>query len=186
MARLRRTAAEERLKSDFGGDFLEALARGLKVITAFDAERRQMNLSDVARTVDLPKATVRRALHTLTSLGFVEVDGRLFKLTPKILSLASAYLLSNGISTILQPACERICAEINEACSAAVLNSDDIVMIAHASPPRMISVGPGVGFRLPAFCPSLGRVLLAAQPDASLASFFNRLEAARATPQTTI
>ena len=57
-------------------------------------------------------------------------------------------------------------------------------MIAHASPPRFIDIGPGVGFRLPAFCTSLGRVLLAALPDASLDGFLERLDPNQVTPQT--
>jgi len=96
------------------------------------------------------------------ALGYLASDGRLFRLTPRVLDLATAYLLSNSISAVVQPTCERISAEVQEACSAAVLDGQDIVMVTHASPPRFIAVGPGVGFRLPAFCTSLGRVLLAA------------------------
>ncbi len=167
MARLRQADADKRQENDFGPDFSEALARGLTVITAFAADRRQMTLSDVAKAIDLPRATTRRALFTLTRLGYVETDGKLFRLTPRILRLAAAYLTSNAVSTILQPVCERLCKQFAEACSAAVLDGGDVVMIAHASPPRFIAVGPGVGFRLPAFCTSLGRVLLGAQgPDA--------------------
>lgn len=175
MARLRQADAEKRQENDFGPDFSEALARGLTVITAFDAERRQMTLSDVARAIDLPRATTRRALFTLTRLGYVETDGKLFRLSPRILRLAAAYLTSNAVSTILQPACERLCKRFAEACSAAVLDGRDVVMIAHASPPRFIAVGPGVGFRLPAFCTSLGRVLLGAQTDAAVEGFLDGL-----------
>lgn len=175
MARLRQADADKRQENDFGPDFSEALARGLTVITAFDADRRQMTLSDVAKAIDLPRATTRRALFTLTRLGYVETDGKLFRLTPRILRLAAAYLTSNAVSTILQPACERLCRQFAEACSAAVLDGRDVVMIAHASPPRFIAVGPGVGFRLPAFCTSLGRVLLGAQGPEAVDRFLDGL-----------
>ncbi|MGQ3073465.1 MAG: IclR family transcriptional regulator domain-containing protein [Ferrovibrionaceae bacterium] len=184
MARLRQADAEKRQENDFGPDFSEALARGLTVITAFDAERRQMTLSDVAKAIDLPRATTRRALFTLTRLGYVETDGKLFRLSPRILRLAAAYLTSNAVSTILQPACERLCKQFAEACSAAVLDGQDVVMIAHASPPRFIAVGPGVGFRLPAFCTSLGRVLLGALDDAAVDRFLDDLQPAAPTPRS--
>jgi IclR family pca regulon transcriptional regulator len=184
MPRVRRSAAERRLKTNFGPDFLEALARGLKVITAFDSDDRQMNLADASRKVDLPKATVRRILHTLVSLGYVVTDGRAFSLTPKILQLASAFLVSNGTSAVLQPICERICKELGEACSVAVLHGDDVVMIAHASPRRFVYVGPGIGYHLPAFATSLGRVLLAALPDAEIDVYFKRLHPQPLTPHT--
>ena len=80
MSRLRPQDAETRAQRAIGADFSEALARGLGVIGAFDEQRRQMTLSDVARAVDLPRATVRRALATLVALGYVEADGRLFRL----------------------------------------------------------------------------------------------------------
>ncbi len=186
MARLRQADADRRQENDFGPDFSEALARGLTVITAFDADRRQMTLSDVAKTIDLPRATTRRALFTLARLGYVETDGKLFRLSPRILRLAAAYLTSNAVSTILQPACERLCKQFGEACSAAVLDGHDVVMIAHASPPRFIAVGPGVGFRLPAFCTSLGRVLLGAQGDEAVDRFLDGLKPETPTPRSLI
>src|SRR5215469_10149275 len=94
MPRVKRTPAEQRLADKAGPDFLEALARGLRIMQAFGRDRRQLTLSDIARLVDLPRASVRRTLHTLVHLGFAETDDRLFRLTPRVLTLASAYLLS--------------------------------------------------------------------------------------------
>lgn len=184
MARLRAADAERRAQREDRADYLEALARGLSVLMAFNGERRQMTLSEAARATDLPKATVRRALHTLAALGFIAGEGALFRLTPRVLTLASAYLASNSVSTVVQPVCERLSAQLREACSAAVLDRDEVVMVAHASPPRFIAVAPGVGFRLPAYCTSLGRVLLAALPDDALAAFLERLDPVAQTPHT--
>lgn len=160
MTRLRDTDAEKRARSGRSPDFLEALARGLSVLRAFDGNRPQMTLSDVARAVDLPRATVRRALYTLTELGYLESDGKLFRLTPQVVGLAGAYLGSAGNATALQIACDALCRRLDEACSAAVLHGQEAVMVAHASPPRFMSSAPGLGFRVPAFCSALGRVLL--------------------------
>lgn len=161
MTRLRPVDAEKRQARNAGPDFLEALARGIGILSAFNTEKRQMSLSDVARVADLPRATVRRSLYTLEQLGYLESDGKLFRLTPKVLGLAAAYLGSAGNLPALQIACDRLCAMLDEACSAAVLDGDSAVMVAHASPPRFMSSAPGIGFRVPAFCSALGRVLLA-------------------------
>lgn len=160
MTRLRETDAEKRAQSGRSPDYLEALARGLSVLTAFDGSRPQMTLSDVARAVDLPRATVRRALYTLTELGYLESDGKLFRLTPQVVGLAGAYLGSAGNASALQITCDWLCKRLDEACSAAVLHGQEAVMVAHASPPRFMSSAPGLGFRVPAFCSALGRVLL--------------------------
>src|SRR5476651_2327884 len=105
MARLRTADAERRAASGYGPDFLEAFARGLRVIGASGREKNRMSWSDVGRATDLPKPSVRRALYTLAGLGVAASDGRTFRLTPKIMELASAYLGSNMISTVVQPAC---------------------------------------------------------------------------------
>ncbi|PZW44763.1 IclR family transcriptional regulator [Humitalea rosea] len=173
MARLRPQDAERRRAA--GPDFLEALARGLAVLQAFGPERRQMTLAEVARVVDLPRATARRALLTLAQLGHLETDGRLFRLTPRVLRLAAGYLGGNGASTILQPRCERLSLAIGEPCSAAVLDGEEIVFIAYGQPTPMLNVTTIVGWRLPAFCTALGRVLLAGLPDAELEAFLARL-----------
>lgn len=186
MSRLRPQDAEARAQRALGADFSEALARGLGVIGAFDEQRRQMTLSDVARAVDLPRATVRRALATLVALGYVEADGRLFRLTPRILKLAIAYLSSDPVPAILQPVCERLCRQVGASCSVAVRDGEEAVMIARAVPARPASVGLGVGYRLPVFCSALGRVLASALPDAELDAFLAQLKPVRFTRQTVV
>ncbi|MFH6787228.1 MULTISPECIES: IclR family transcriptional regulator domain-containing protein [Methylobacterium] len=186
MPRVRRSETDQRLVDEHGPDFSEALARGLRVIAAFGAERPLMTLADVAREVDLPRATVRRALYTLDRLGYVRSDGRLFQLTPKVLSLATAYLASNSLSATLQQAVERVAAQLNEACSAAILDGDDIVFIARAGPTRRLGVGVDVGYRIPAYCSSMGRVLLGGLDEADLAAFLERIRPEPLTPQTLV
>jgi len=183
MPRLKITEADRGTDTG-GGDFLEALARGLRVLQAFDRERRQLTLSDVARHVDLPRASVRRALHTLVRLGFAETDGRMFRLTPRVLTLANAYLLSNAISDIIQPALERLSAEVGEACSAAVRDGDDVIWVAHAAPNRVLNVGASIGFRIPAVASALGRVFLAELGDQELDAFLARVTPEKLTPHT--
>jgi len=186
MPRLRRSQADLQRAETAGPEFLEALARGLRVIQAFDRDHRQLSLSDVARLVDLPRASVRRTLHTLVQLGFAQCDGRQFRLTPRIMTLAGAYLMSNPVSTILQPAVERLSSDIGEACSAAVLDGEDVVMIAHASPSRVLALNAQIGFRVPAFASSLGRVLLAALENSELDEFLARIQPEQLTPLTLV
>jgi IclR family pca regulon transcriptional regulator len=186
MPTLTRSAAEQRLIEASGPDFLEALARGLRVLEAFNQDRKQLTLSDIAKLVDLPRASVRRTLHTLVQLGYAEIDNRLFRLTPRVLMLARAYLLSNAVTDILQPALERLSEEINETCSVAVLDGEEIMMIAHASPKRIIPVSAQIGFRLPAFATSLGRVLLAALDDRRLDEFLLRIAPKKITKSTIV
>lgn len=181
---VKRSDAEQALLDASGPDFLEALARGLRVLEAFNQDHKQLTLSDIAKLVDLPRASVRRTLHTLVRLGYAQTSDRLFRLTPRVLDLARSYLLSNAVTDIVQPAVERLSEQVGESCSAAVLDGEDVMMIAHASPKRIIPVSAQIGFRLPAVATSLGRVLLAALEDRALDEFLCRLHLKRMTKAT--
>ena len=115
-------------------DFIESLDRGLRVLELFGGGQQPMTLSDLAKAADLPRATARRILFTLERAGFVASDGKLFRLTPRVLVLASAYLASNHVVSVLQPALDKLSADAQEISSMAILDGHDAVFIARASP----------------------------------------------------
>ena len=165
-------------------DFIESLDRGLRVLELFGGGQQPMTLSDLARAADLPRATARRILFTFERAGFVESDGKLFRLTPRVLVLASSYLASNHVVSVLQPALDKLSSEAQEISSMAILDGNDVVFIARASPTRIFSAGIDVGYRLPAFCTSVGRVLLSRLPDAELIAALDKMDLAPLTPFT--
>lgn len=165
-------------------DFIESLDRGLRVLELFGGGQQPMTLSDLARAADLPRATARRILFTLERAGFVASDGKLFRLTPRVLVLASAYLASNHVVSVLQPALDRLSSEAQEISSMAILDGNDAVFIARASPTRVFSSGIDIGYRLPAFCTSVGRVLLSRLSDDELAATLEATNMAPLTPFT--
>jgi IclR family pca regulon transcriptional regulator len=165
-------------------DFIESLDRGLRVLEMFGSSQQPMTLSDLARAADLPRATARRILFTLERAGFVESDGKLFRLTPRVLMLASTYLASNHVVSVLQPALDRLSSEAQEISSMAILDGNDAVFIARASPTRIFSSGIDVGYRLPAFCTSVGRVLLSRLSDGELVKALDAMNLAPLTPFT--
>jgi IclR family transcriptional regulator, pca regulon regulatory protein len=186
MPRLEAKDAAARALNPLGKDFSEALHRGLQVLTAFSANAQAMTLSDVARHVGQPRATVRRALLTLAHLGYVKEEGRLFTLTPRVLQLAAAYLGASYAATLLQPCCERLAAEYGDTFSVAALDGESAVMIAYATPRRMYMDAAGIGLRLPAFCSAVGRVLLAGLSEPQRDNFLEQLQPQAFTPCTVI
>ena len=174
MPRLREADASRRLANG-GPNYVEALARGLSVIGAFGQGRRQLSLSDVARVTSLPKASVRRMLHTLITLQLADTDGRVFRLTPRVLGLAGDYLGSNKISTVVQPVCERISTITGRSTWVAVLDGHDMVTIAHALPRYPMDLAPGIGVRHPAFCTAAGRAILSTLDDGTLDQWLEEL-----------
>lgn len=149
-----------------GREFVQSFARGLGVIRAFDAEHPELTLTEVAARAGLTRAAARRFLHTLETLGYVRSGGRAFSLTPRVLELGFSYLAALSLPELAQPHLERLSREVDESVSAAVLDGSDIVYIARVPTRRIMSVGITIGTRFPAHATSMGRVLLAALPEA--------------------
>lgn len=163
---------------------MQSLERGLAVIRAFDAEHRELGLSDVARLTGLSRAAARRFLLTLVSLGYVHhADGR-FSLRPRVLELGYAYLSGLSLPDVAQPHMEALVAVVNESSSISVLDDTEIVYVARVPTRRIMSITLAVGTRLPAFATSMGRVLLAALPEVELEERLARLDFSPRTAYT--
>lgn len=166
--------------------FVTALARGLAVIRAFGRDPAEPTLTDLAKATELPRATVRRCVHTLVGLGYAQSDGRHFSLTPKILTLGYAYLSTASLPRVAQPFLERISESCNESCSLSILEGDEVVYLARSARKRIMSVDLSVGSLLPAYCTSMGRVLLAALPEDEVCNRLARAKLEQFTPHTIV
>lgn len=165
-------------------DFVLSLARGLRVIESFEGRSEGQSAADISRATHLSRAAVRRCLITLQMLGYVESAGRSYRLRTRVLKLGFSYLSSNTLPAIVQPTLERITELVHESCSLSVLDDEEIVYIGRSTAKRVMSVGLSVGSRLPAYCTSMGRVLLAALPESELTAYLDRIELKVLTPKT--
>lgn len=157
-------------------DFVSGFARGLKVIEAFGETRQRLSIAEASKLTELDRATVRRSLLTLAELGYADYDGKFFTLTPKILRLGHAYLSATPLPTLLQPHLDQLSEKAGQSASASVLDGTEIVYIARASQRRVMSINLTPGSRLPAYCASMGRVLLAALPESEARAILARSE----------
>ncbi|AOJ07732.1 IclR family transcriptional regulator [Burkholderia mayonis] len=172
------------LQAKPGDSYVQSFARGLAVIRAFDAEHPEQTLTEVAAATGLTRAGARRILLTLQTLGYVEADGRLFRLTPKILDLGFAYLTSMPFWNLAEPVMEQLSARIHESCSAAVLDRTEIVYVLRVPTHKIMTINLSIGSRLPAYCTSMGRVLLASLDDAALDDTLAQSTLRAYTPRT--
>lgn len=169
----------------FTGDpnFMTSLARGLIVIQAFTQQSPQMTISQISIKTGLSRAAVRRCLYTLTKLGFAGAeDGSRYSLRPRMLTLSHTYTASNTLASAAQPILERMSAALRESFSVATLDGEDIVYIARTTVSRVMAVDLHIGSRLPAYCTSMGRVLLAWLPQDQLENYLAKVVL---TPHTT-
>ncbi|MGC1484024.1 MAG: IclR family transcriptional regulator C-terminal domain-containing protein [Candidatus Acidiferrum sp.] len=170
-----------------GGDpnFMTSLARGLAVIQAFSQRQHELTVSQISTKTGFSRAAVRRCLYTLAKLGFAATDdSRHFHLRPRILALGHSYISSMPLAAMAQPILESVSHILHESCSIATLDKNEIIYIARANVTRIMSIDLGVGSRLPAFCTSMGRILIAELPAEKLDEFLARVEFKRHTERT--
>ncbi|MEP7089860.1 MAG: IclR family transcriptional regulator C-terminal domain-containing protein [Nocardioidaceae bacterium] len=164
--------------------FVQSLERGLSVITAFGPSSAELSLSDVGRSTGLTRAAARRFLLTLVDLGYVRQEGRLFRLTPRVLALGYAFLSSLSLPGVAEPHLERLSQEVHESSSMSVLDGQDVVYVARVPTSRIMTVSINVGTRFPAYATSMGRVLLAGLDDDALEEHLAGLDVVAFTDHT--
>jgi IclR family pca regulon transcriptional regulator len=165
-------------------DFVSGFARGLRVIEAFEETRQRLSIAEAAKLTGLDRATVRRSLLTLAELGYADYDGKFFALTPKILRLGHAYLSATPLPALIQPHLDQLSEKAGQSASASVLEGTEIVYIARASQRRVMSINLTPGSRLPAYCASMGRVLLASLSESEARAILEKTELKQNTPTT--
>lgn len=165
-------------------NFINSFARGLSVLTCLSSSSDGVTLSEVARRTELPKASVRRSLMTLTALGFAkQIDNR-FAPTSRVLDLATPFLRSLGFPDIAAPVLEAVARQAHEACGAAILEGDDIVFVTHKTTHRIMSTTLSVGSRLPAYVTAVGRAIVSALPEEDREAYLQRVRVVRFTDHT--
>jgi len=165
-------------------EFVEALARGLSVLEAFDARDPEMTLAELSRKVGMSIATVRRNVLTLESLGFIRRHNKHFLLAPRVLTLGSAYLNAFNVEEAVTPELHRITSQFGDAANMAVLDGVNVLYIAHLSESRGVRRNATLGVTYPAYATSMGRVLLAALPDDEIIRYFEAFSPVKLTDYT--
>jgi IclR family transcriptional regulator, pca regulon regulatory protein len=166
-------------------DFVLSLARGLRVIESFEGHHEGRSIIEISRSTGLSRASIRRLLLTLQLLGYVERSRQVYRLKTQVLRLGFSYLSSSSVVEAARPVLERITEQLHESSSMSMLDSGQIVYVARSAASRVLAAGLSVGSRLPAFCTSMGRVLLAGLPDPELDAYLLSLKP-RAYTQKTI
>ncbi len=166
--------------------FMTSLARGLAVVQAFSDSRKPQTIANISQKTGIPRAAVRRCLHTLRELGYVDAELNNFSLRPKVLTLGYSYLSSTPLTVSAQPYLNNISRTLNESSSLAVLDDGEVLYVARAATSRVMSVALNTGSRLPAYCTSLGRVMLAHLPSAELDQYLASTKLRAMTKNTVV
>lgn len=170
--------------TDRQADLVGSLQKGLGVLEILAAHPGGMTLTEMAEEAGLTRAGARRLLLTLVASGFATQEGRSFRLSPKLLTLARQWVGESSLWTFAEPFMRQVSATLNESCSAAVLSGQDVVYVARVGSTRILSVALHVGTRLPAWCTSMGRVLAAGMTGDEIDAFAKSANPTPLTPKS--
>jgi IclR family transcriptional regulator, pca regulon regulatory protein len=165
-------------------DKIEGLARGLKVLECFSEAHPRLSAQQAATLTGLTRTAARRQLLTLAELGYLASDGKLFWLTPRVLSLAQSYIDSSRLARIVLPYLQRMAHGLQETTYLSVMDDGAVIYLARQGPSRAKNVGYGIGERLPAALTAAGLMMLSYLSDEAQADFLEAYAVRNFTSQT--
>jgi IclR family pca regulon transcriptional regulator len=166
-----------------GRDYVRSLARGLTVLRSAGGSE-PATLAQIAARAGLSRAAARRLVLTLEHLGYLRPAGRGYIPTPRVLELGYGYLGGQALPDVAQPWMEQLAHRVGESCSMAVLDEQHIIYVARVPVSKIMTVSLAVGARLPAYCTSMGRVLLSGLTPAALDTWLAACRPESLTPRT--
>lgn len=180
----REKALEQSAGETGGRDLVGSLAKGLDVLSILASHPNGRTLTEVAAEAGLTRAGARRLLLTLVASGFAEQNERRFMLTTRLLGLARQWLDGTSLWSFAEPHMRAVAIALRESCSACVLSDSEVVYVARIPGERITSVAMNVGTRLPAYCTSMGRVLLSGLDEAEVKARLDRSDIRKLTDKT--
>ena len=167
---------------------LKSLARGLQVLQCFSPETPSLRLKDIADQLQIPMGSAFRIVSTLEEMGYLrqELSSKNYRLGLKVLNLGHICLTGMVYPDVALPFLEALASETQQSANMAVLDETEIVFVARASIKRLMSVNLSVGSRLPSYCSSMGKVLLAHLDDGERQQLLSRITFRAYTPYTII
>ena len=167
-------------------EFVEALARGLDVIRAFNEFNPLRTVSDLAAELKLARPTVHRIMLTLEELGYVVQTDNGYYLSAKVIELGFGYIATRGFYGAAKTHMEKLAAQIDQAISLTELVDSDIIYIGRIEVPKVVAYNVALGQRLPAHSTSPGRLLLSGLDDAEIDRRLNMPSLSNVKPMITL
>jgi IclR family pca regulon transcriptional regulator len=170
--------------------YSQSLERGLAILSAFRSGRPLLGVSELGRDIGLSRSTTHRYVATLAALGYLQQDAatKKYRLGPRVLDLGFSAINAMELREVAAPHLRQLSDETGFTVNMAILDGLDIVYVERCRSSRAgqreIDLNLHVGARLPAYCTSLGKVLLAFLPADERKETLARIEFARRGPNT--
>jgi len=172
--------------------YSHSLERGLALLGCFTPDESWLGIVDMADLTGMGRSTTHRYVITLVALGFLEQsasNGRKYRVGLRVADLGMAALNMLPVRHHAYPDLEELRRQVSYTISLAVLSGSEIVVVDRLQGFRghaKLGLKIGLGSRLPTYCTSIGKVLLAHLPEDELDSLIRDLTLARHGPKTIV
>jgi IclR family transcriptional regulator, pca regulon regulatory protein len=149
--------------------YSRSLQRGLAILACFTPERPLLGIAEIADMLGTSRPTTHRYVSTLVKQGYLKRDpSRRYRLDLGAFDLGMGTLSAMGLCKHTRPHLEALAQRSEHTAEIAVLDGLQILLLDAVAPSpsrqRKAHAGAIVGARLPAYCTSMGKVLLAHLP----------------------
>lgn len=166
--------------------YINSLARGLQLLTAFTEDRPTMKLGDLAQAAGMTKSAAQRFAFTLVALGYLHKNEttKAYSLAPRSLEVGLRYLQTSTLVKNANPYVHALNRACQETCIVAELDGNCVVYIARFPTHREMFVNMPIGMRLPVYCTATGRAILSRLPEPVAAGLLETCERVAYTSET--
>lgn len=167
-------------------DFIESLSRGLTLLSSLAESSTSLSLTEISKQLRLSKSTVQRLIYTLKTLGYIdrEEETKKYRLGGKALSFALSMVKNLDLRRVAYPILQKTSKEIGETVNLAILDGTEIVYVERIKTEQILNINLQVGSRLPAYCTSMGKAMLAFLPEERLDDLLKKMRLVPHTPHT--
>lgn len=169
--------------------YSQSLERGLAILGCFTPQRPVLGIADIADELGMSRSTTHRYVITLVALGYLEQGAsRKYRLGLRVTDLGMSALNSTGLREHSHPYLEELRQRTSYTVNLSVLDGSDILYVDRARSFRRgqskIDLGLHPGSRLPAYCTSMGKLLMAYLPEPEQKDLFSEIKLAKRGPNT--
>ncbi len=163
-----------------------SVLRAIEILEYLALVKRPCDLAVISRDLKMNKSTLHRFLTTLVQEGYVarEDNTKRYRLGAKVAWLAAHFLSAVDVRQVAHPFLEQLAISSEETVHLAVLDRNEIMYIDKVDSQKAVRMASFVGSRAPVHSTSVGKVLLAHQPEAQWEAYIQTTGLAACTPHT--
>ena len=169
-------------------DHIKSIEKCFVILDCLHANRHLPTLEEIIRITGYKKTTCFRLLKTMRTLGLVEVSPgkKKYRYGPRLAALGLSALKTMNLRQSALPILQQLRDETGETVNLTVLSNSEILYVERIMSDYLVNVNVNVGDRLPVYCASMGKVILAFLPESRLEQILSSIKFKTRTEKTIV